>query len=54
MKKIHFKVIKFKKQVVNICIAVMLTLVGGVALFAGVQSVPTTAVSGVYYNGDKL
>lgn len=53
MKKIHFKVIKFKKQVVNICIAVMLTLVGGVALFAGVQSVPTTAVSGVYYNGDK-
>jgi len=53
MKKIYFKVIKLRKQVVNIIIAVMLTVVGGVALFAGVNSIPTTAVSGVYYNGDK-
>lgn len=53
MKKFHFGVIKLRKQVVNICIAVMLTLVGGVAILAGVNSVQTTAVSGVYYNGDK-
>lgn len=53
MKKFPFKVIKLRKQVVNICIAVMLVLVGGVALLAGVNFVPATAVSGVYYNGDK-
>lgn len=53
MKKIHFGVIKLRKQIVNICIAVMLVLVGGVAVIAGVNSVPATAVSGVYYNGDK-
>lgn len=53
MKKFHFGVIKLRKQVVNICIAIMLTLVGGVAILAGVNSVQTTAVSGVYYNGDK-
>lgn len=53
MKKFPFKVIKLRKQVVNIVIAVMLVLVGGVALVAGGNFVPATAVSGVYYNGDK-
>ena len=53
MKKFPFKVIKLRKQVVNIVIAVMLVLIGGVAIIAGVDSMPTTAVSGVYYNGDK-
>lgn len=53
MKKIHFKVVKLRKQVVNIVIAVMLVLVSGVAVLAGVNSVQATSVSGVYYNGDK-
>lgn len=53
MKKVHFKVIKLRKQVVNIFIAVILTLVAGVAVIAGVNSTTVTAVSGVYYNGDK-
>ena len=54
MKKIHFGVIKIKKQVVNIIIAVMLCLVAGFAIFMGVNSVHTSStVAGVYYNGDK-
>lgn len=53
MKKFTFKVIKFKKQVVNIIIVLMLVFVGGIAFYVGGNSLPATAVSGVYYNGDK-
>ena len=54
MKKIYFGVIKIKKQVVNVIIAVMLCLVAGFAIFAGVNSVKTSSTTkGVYYNGDK-
>ena len=53
MKKFHFGVIKLRKQIVNVLIAIMLVFVGGVAVIAGVNSSPASAVSGVYYNGDK-
>ncbi len=54
MKKFHFGVIKLKKCAVNVVIAGMLIIIGGVATIAGVSAIPTaTAVSGVYYNGDK-
>ena len=53
MRKIHFKVIKLKSWVVNLVIALVIGVVGGLAIFTGVNAIPTTAVSGVYYNGDK-
>ncbi len=53
MKKIHFKVIKFNKVAVNLCIALMLAVVASFAVFAGVNAVSTSTTSGVYYNGDK-
>ena len=54
MNKVHFGVIKLRKWAVNVVIAGMLFVVGGVAMVAGVSAVPTfTSVSGVYYNGDK-
>lgn len=53
MKKICFGVIKLRKWMVNLSIAVMLGIVAGVSIFAGVSALPTMAVSGVYYNGDK-
>lgn len=54
MKKIHFKTIKIRKFAVNIAIALMLIFVGGFSVIAGVNGVvSTSAVSGVYYNGDK-
>lgn len=53
MSKIHFGVIKFRKWVVNLAIIFVIALVGSMAIFAGVSSVQTSTVSGVYYNGDK-
>ncbi len=53
MRKIHFKVIKLKSWAVNLVIALVIGVVGGLAIFTGVNAIPTTAVSGVYYNGDK-
>ena len=52
MKKIHFGVIKVKRWASNLIIALVIACVGGFAIFAGLSIVPTTAVSGVYYNGD--
>lgn len=52
MKKIHFGVIKVKRWASNLIIALVIACVGGFAVFAGLSIVPTTAVSGVYYNGD--
>lgn len=53
MKRIHFKVLKLKKWFVNFSIAFVLLFVAGACVFAGVQSSPAMAVSGVYYNGNK-
>lgn len=53
MKKIHFGVIKLRKQVVNLAIAIMLGLVAGFAFVAGNGVMQTSTVNGVYYNGDK-
>ena len=52
MKKINFGVIKVKRWASNLIIALVIACVGGFAVFAGLSIVPTTAVSGVYYNGD--
>ena len=52
MKKIHFGVIKVKRWASNIAIALIILVIGGFAIFAGVNAIPVTAVSGVYYNGD--
>ena len=52
MKKIHFGVIKVKRWASNIAIALIVIVIGGFAIFAGINIVPTSAVSGVYYNGD--
>ena len=52
MKKIHFGVIKVRRWASNLIIALVIACVGGFAVFAGLSIVPTTAVSGVYYNGD--
>ena len=53
MKKIHFGVLKIRKQVVNICIALVLGVVALFACVAGGSAISTSAVAGVYYNGDK-
>lgn len=52
MKKIHFKVIKIKRWASNLAIALIIAVIDGFAVIAGVNAIPTTAVSGVYYNGD--
>lgn len=52
MKKIHIKCLKLKSWAVNLCIALIVGVVASVAFFAGGSAVQTTAVSGVYYNGD--
>ncbi len=54
MKKIHFKVVKLNKIFTNLAIAFILLVVGGFAVFAGVQkSTPASIVNGAYYSGDK-
>lgn len=55
MKKVYISAIKVKKWAVNLAIALILCFVGGFALITGIHtSLPTsTAVSGVFYNGDK-
>lgn len=52
MKKIHFGVIKVRRWASNLAIALIVIVIGGFAIFAGINIVPTSAVSGVYYNGD--
>lgn len=52
MKKIHFATIKVRRWASNLAIALVIAIVGGFAIFAGLKVVPTSAVSGVYYNGD--
>ncbi len=53
MKKIHFKVIKFRKWIVNIFIVVLLAGISAFAVWGGNILATSSAVSGVYYNGDK-
>ena len=53
MSKIHFGVFKVKKWAVNICLVLILGMIAGGALVAGFSVIPTSVVSGVYYNGDK-
>lgn len=52
MKKIHFATIKVRRWASNLAIALVIAIVGGFAIFAGLKVVTTSAVSGVYYNGD--
>ncbi len=52
MKKIHFGVIKIKKHVVNIIIALILGVVGSFAVIAGVHAIPADVVNGAYYSGN--
>ena len=53
MRKVHFGVIKFRKYVANICIALVIAITGMVAIFASGGVVSTSSSSGVYYNGNK-
>ncbi|MBQ8908829.1 MAG: polysaccharide deacetylase family protein [Clostridia bacterium] len=53
MRKVHFGVLKIRKQVVNACIAVMLGVVAVFACVAGGSAISTSAVAGVYYHGNK-
>ena len=53
MKKIHFSVIKIRKWAVNLAVILIVGVVAGFAIIAGFNAMPTSAVSGVYYNGDK-
>ncbi len=52
MKKIHFKVITFRKGIVNLCIAGIIMLVAVATIIGSSLSVPTATVSGVYYMGN--
>lgn len=53
MKRIHFRVIKFRKWVVNTLIVLFLAGISALAIW-GTNAISTSsAVSGVYYNGDK-
>lgn len=52
MKKIHFGVIKFRKQIVNIIIVGIIGIVAAASIIGSTLAVTTNAVSGVYYNGD--
>ncbi len=53
MRKIHFKVLKFRKWAINLSILLIVTIVAAFAVIAGLNTIPTSVVSGVYYNGDK-
>ncbi len=53
MKKIHFKVLKINRLASNLAIALVIAVVAAFAIIAGVNSIPTSSTSGVYYNGDK-
>ena len=53
MRKFHIGAIKIKKWLINLGLVFILLLVGGSCVLAGVNYVPTMAVSGVYYNGNK-
>ncbi len=52
MKKIHFKVFKFRKVFVNFAIAGIIALVAIASIVGSSLNVPVSTVSGVYYNGD--
>lgn len=52
MKKIHFKVFTLRKSIVNLCIAGIIMLVAVASIIGSSLGVATSAVSGVYYNGD--
>lgn len=53
MKKIRLKVFYLRKVVVNVCIAFMLCVFGGLTIWGSVRSVSTAnLVNGVYYSGD--
>lgn len=52
MKKIHFAVFKVRRWASNLAIAIIVGVIGAFAIYAGVNAMPTSAVSGVYYNGD--
>ncbi len=52
MKKIHFKVFKFRKVFVNFAIAGIIALVAVASIIGSSLNVPVSTVSGVYYNGD--
>lgn len=53
MKRIHFGVIKVHKWAVNLCIGLIVGVIAVFAVVAGINAIPTSAISGVYYNGDK-
>ncbi len=53
MKRIHFGVIKVRKWAVNLCIFTIVGIVAIFAIIAGINAIPTSAISGVYYNGNK-
>lgn len=53
MRKIHIGVINFRKYWSNIAIFAMILVVGLVAFVGGLGITSTSAVSGVYYNGDR-
>lgn len=53
MKKVHFGVFRFRKHIVNICLAVIVGVVAGFAFIAGGGSVATSTTNGVYYNGNR-
>ncbi len=52
MKKFPFAVIKVKRWTSNLIIALTIAVVGGFAIFAGLNVVPTSTINGVYYSGD--
>lgn len=52
MKKFPFAVIKVKRWTSNLIIALIIAVVGGFAIFAGLNVVPTSTINGVYYSGD--
>ena len=53
MRRIHFGVIKVHKWAVNLCICLIVGVIAVFAVIAGINTIPTSAISGVYYNGDK-
>lgn len=53
MKKIHFKVLKFRKWIVNSLIVFLLAVISALAFWGGSAISSSSTVSGVYYNGDK-
>lgn len=53
MKKIRLRVFCFRKSIVNICIAFMLCVLGGLTIWGSVRAVPTANMTnGAYYSGD--